>query len=90
MAWTTPRTWISGELVKEDDLNTHVRDNLLVLKTSIDDTGKIRALSSTYLANTSGMNLTGIAKLATDNVFTGKNTFDWYLKIPIGPNRWAT
>lgn len=32
MAWTTPRTWVSGELVTAALLNTHVRDNLSYLK----------------------------------------------------------
>ena len=29
MAWTTPRTWVSGESVTASMLNTHVRDNFL-------------------------------------------------------------
>lgn len=28
MAWTTPRTWTTGELVTAALMNTHVRDNL--------------------------------------------------------------
>ena len=28
MTWTTPRTWVRGELATESILNTHVRDNL--------------------------------------------------------------
>jgi hypothetical protein len=28
MAWTTPRTWVSGEVVTAALLNTHLRDNL--------------------------------------------------------------
>lgn len=31
MAWTTPRTWTTGELVTASIMNTHVRDNLLYL-----------------------------------------------------------
>lgn len=31
MAWTTPRTWTTGELVTAAILNTHVRDNLAYL-----------------------------------------------------------
>ncbi len=30
MAWTAPRTWVTGETVTAALLNTHVRDNLLV------------------------------------------------------------
>jgi hypothetical protein len=32
MAWTTPRTWVSGEIVTAALMNTHVRDNLTYLK----------------------------------------------------------
>lgn len=28
MAWTTPRTWVTGETVTSTIMNTHVRDNL--------------------------------------------------------------
>lgn len=27
MAWTTPRTWVTGELLTSGTLNTHIRDN---------------------------------------------------------------
>lgn len=32
MAWTTPKTWATGDLVTAVDLNTHLRDNLNALK----------------------------------------------------------
>lgn len=32
MAWTDPRTWVTGELVTASLLNTHLRDNLNFLK----------------------------------------------------------
>lgn len=31
--FTTPRTWVAGELVTASMMNTHVRDNLVQLKT---------------------------------------------------------
>jgi hypothetical protein len=60
MAWTTPRTWSPGETVTASLMNAHLRDNLNVLKVPINDSGKIIALSSTYLADLSGANLTGL------------------------------
>lgn len=33
MAWTTPRTWATSELVTASIMNTHVRDNLTFLST---------------------------------------------------------
>ncbi|MFZ4815661.1 MAG: hypothetical protein ACOYL5_14075 [Phototrophicaceae bacterium] len=32
MTWTPPKTWQTGDLVTANDLNTHLRDNLLALK----------------------------------------------------------
>jgi hypothetical protein len=31
MAWTAPRTWVTGEIVTAAHLNTHLRDNLIDL-----------------------------------------------------------
>ena len=33
MAWTTPRRWVGGDMATAAILNTHIRDNLLVLST---------------------------------------------------------
>jgi hypothetical protein len=32
MAWTTPRTWVAGELVTASMMNAHVRDNASALR----------------------------------------------------------
>lgn len=32
MTWTTPKTWVTGEVLTASDLNTQVRDNLDALK----------------------------------------------------------
>lgn len=32
MVWTTPRTWITGEVLSSSNFNTHIRDNLIYLK----------------------------------------------------------
>lgn len=37
--WTTPRTYVAGELMTAAIANTHWRDNLALLKTSITDDG---------------------------------------------------
>lgn len=44
MAWTTPRTWVALEVVTASIMNTHVRDNLNVLKTQVDNDGSLRTL----------------------------------------------
>ena len=95
MAWTTPITWAAGGLVTETNLNQQIRDNLLLLKTSVHTTsGKIIALSSSYLANLSGANLTGVMRTANDNnVSSGTHSFNsgnGRVVIPVGADRWAT
>lgn len=51
----------------------------------IDSTGKIPALSSTYFADVSGTNLTGVAKLGSNNTFTNRNDFYTYAESRATP-----
>jgi len=55
MAWTTPRTWVSGELVTAALMNSAVRDNELILKTAINDSGQIEFTDATELTISSGV-----------------------------------
>jgi hypothetical protein len=94
MAWTTPRTWVAGELVHENDLNVHVRDNLLLLKTPISDSGQIIAINATFFESLDGTALTGVGKLATANDFTvGTQNFNagasTRVVLPVGVDKWA-
>jgi hypothetical protein len=44
--YTTPRTWVAGEVVTAQNLNTHVRDNVKHLKeqvTEVDRRVKVQA-----------------------------------------------
>lgn len=95
MAWTTPKTWSVGSLVSASELNEQIRDNEIHLKLLVNDDGKIPILSSTYVADLSGANLTGVAKLASANSFTaGVHNFSGgagaRLVLPVGSDRWAT
>src|SRR6266446_3803726 len=77
MAWSNPRTWLASEVVSAAEMNQEIRDNMTVLKTPIADTGKVSGLNSSTLANLSGTNLTGVAKVASGNDFTGgKHSFN--------------
>jgi hypothetical protein len=68
MAWTTPRTWTTDEVVTKAIMDTHIRDNLNYLKGRIDAT----------LTNKSGSNLTAGAVIifdgSNDNAFTTTTT----------------
>jgi len=39
MGWTTPRTWVTGEIVIASHMNTHVRDNTDELKDTVQGDG---------------------------------------------------
>jgi hypothetical protein len=80
MAWTTPRTWVSGELVTASLFNTHLRDNFTSLDggrlaiTSQAAGDVVYASSSTALARlgTSAGDVlystgSAVARLAADN-----------------------
>jgi len=47
MAWTTPRTWVTSELVTASVMNTHVRDNLNHLKDDLDLDHVVRRSTNT-------------------------------------------
>ncbi len=55
MAYTTPRTWVAGEIVDKDMMNEQVRDNIAYLKNLADDNaqningldGRIRDVENT-------------------------------------------
>ena len=55
MAWTTPRTWVSGELVTAALMNSAVRDNLNILKTAINNSGQLEFTDATQLTIASGV-----------------------------------
>jgi hypothetical protein len=79
MAWTTPRTWSPGETVTAQLMNLHVRDNLNIVKTPINDSGKIHAINSTYVESLAGL----VIRLNTDgttysNVGTGQTNAAQY------------
>ena len=76
-------------------MNTYLSDNHAVLKTAIDNNGKIVALSAAYLADLSGANVTGVAKIAAVSTYTaGKQNFNGGANVrvvaPVGADKWGT
>lgn len=64
MAWTTPRTWVAGEVPTAAIMNAHVRDNLNALKDppqAVAENWNV-ALSTT---STSFVNMTGVEATVT-------------------------
>lgn len=51
MAWTAPRTWVTGEVVTAAIMNTHVRDNLNALNGFVAKTADESVSSSAVLQN---------------------------------------
>lgn len=85
MAWTTPRTWVYNEVVTAALFNAQLRDNEGIISTAINSNGKVRGLSSTYLANLSGANLEGVPQNADDQEYTGQNDYSGgKVVVPVG------
>jgi len=55
MAWTAPRTWVSGELVTAALFNVQLKDNLTILKTVINNSGRLEFAAATDLSIVSGV-----------------------------------
>ena len=86
MAWTAPKTWTSGYVVLAGDLNTHLKDNLLMTAPAIITTeGDIiyasgantparlakDTNSTRSLTNTGGSNIPAWAQVALANGVSG-------------------
>ena len=71
MAWSTPRTWTTGEIVTKTIMDTHVRDNLNAVYSSLgsSSTHSASTLSATVHPNTSFCNVAPTA--AQGNIETG-------------------
>lgn len=54
MAWTTPRTWVSGELVTASMLNTHIRDNMQHAQLTFGSSIDITFSAGNFTHNTGG------------------------------------
>ncbi len=62
MGWTTPKTWVPGEVLSASDFNTHLRDNLNALLTRplgavLWSNGADYTTSSTSFVDIDGTNL---------------------------------
>jgi len=92
MSWSVPRTWVNGEVPTAAMLNGHMRDNETIVKVARDSLGRITALSSTYLADLSSSNLTGLARGTAANSFTAGRTrlLDAArIVVPVGTDKFA-
>lgn len=68
MAWTTPRTWVSGELVAASEMNADVRDNLSALAAIIGNTTGVNRIFIPAVDFTlgTGATLAGVGTAAAD------------------------
>ncbi len=91
MAWSTPRTWVDAEVVTAAIMNAHVRDNMAILETPRDASGRVEELSSATLADLSSGNVTGLATPLTGTAYTGDNDFSGgaRFKVPVGADKWT-
>lgn len=66
MAWTTPRTWVAGEVVTASIMNTHVRDNLSDLDTRVQTAPQLAQATETVTASGSLLNASNVTVLLLD------------------------
>lgn len=77
MAWTTPRTWVTSEVVTAAEMNAHVRDNMNFLRTGV-------AQITTVTANAGPTSATTELVVASAPAFTPDGStvveimFTWY------------
>ena len=90
MVWSAPRTWSDGEITTASMFNAHLRDNLLILKTTRDSVGRLSGLSSATLDDLSGANVTGLARVASGNDFTNTSRFSGAARfvLPVGADKY--
>jgi hypothetical protein len=69
VAWTSPRSWVSGETVTSTILNTHVRDNLNAIVSP--PYAYIRATTATSVGGSASANISFNTEIVdTDNLYT--------------------
>lgn len=73
MAWTTPRTWVAGELETAAIMNSAIRDNLNILKTSINDDGSLKTFHKYTVTMTDVVNVS----VETDFISVTIPAGDW-------------
>lgn len=80
MAWTTPRTWVAGELVTAALMNTFVRDDFAYLKDSPTFDGSVIITSGLTVGTSASIGttlaVTGATTLSSTLAVTGTATFN--------------
>jgi hypothetical protein len=92
MAWTVPRTWVEGEVPTAAIFNTHIRDNIALLKTPLSDAGRVIAIDFSRFASLSGTALTGVTLLGSANAYSaGRTRFTGTarFRLPVGADKFA-
>lgn len=79
MAWTSPRTWVTGEVVTAAMLNSNVRDNTAFLKNGV--TYYVKQTSDSAAISTVETTLSSLPSLAFDGTTYVKISFSWYYML---------
>jgi hypothetical protein len=58
VAWTAPKTWVTGDPLPASDLNTHVRDNFIFLHDQGPDIAGAASINTTYQFHKISSNVT--------------------------------
>lgn len=77
MAWTTPRTWVTSEVVTASLLNTHLRDNLNFLKSGVVSSTTVSASVGPTSATTE-LVVASAPAVTLDGTTQVEVMFNWY------------
>lgn len=77
MGWTTPRTWISAEKPSAATMNTHIRDNLIDLRTG-QRASTILTSSGSPTSGTAELVIASSGNVACDGTIPLEIQFSWY------------
>lgn len=76
MGWTTPRTWVTGEVVTAAELNAHVRDNVNFLKSGV-YAQQTLTTSSSSTSGTTELVVASAPAITFDGTTPAEVTFNW-------------
>lgn len=77
MAWTSPRTWVTSEIVTAALLNAHVRDNLLFLKSGVASNTQLTA-DPAATSGTTELTVATSGSITFDGSTLVEVAFSWY------------
>lgn len=78
MAWSAPRTWVTGEIVNAAEMNTDIRDNASFLRETRMTPEVILSANVGPTSGTTELTLATLAAFTADGATVVALSFNWY------------